>query len=301
MGLFDGFTHRDVAVEDVTIHLVTAGSGPPLLLLHGYPQTHVLWHAVAPRLAESFTVVAPDLRGYGQSSKPPGDADHAAYAKRTMAHDLVAVMAQLGFARFAVAGHDRGGRVAYRLALDHPDRVRRLAVLDIVPTAAMWAGADRAFGLGAYHWFFLAQPADLPERLIGADPDYFLRTTLGRWAGPAAAFAPEALSAYLTAFRDPACIHATCEDYRAGATLDLAHDRADQAAGRRIRCPLLVLWGAGRGGGGGRDWLGTWRDWATDVRGQGLPCGHFLPEEAPAETAAALRAFFGEPDGPSAG
>jgi haloacetate dehalogenase len=296
MGLFDGFDHHHVAVEGATIHLVSAGNGPPLLLLHGYPQTHVLWHRIAPRLAEHFTVVVPDLRGYGASSKPAGGADHVAYSKRTMAQDQVSVMEQLGFPRFAVAGHDRGGRVAYRIALDHPDRVTRLAVLDIIPTAEMWAGADQAFGMGAYHWFFLAQPFDLPERLIGAEPEYFLRTTLSRWSGSPEAFAPEAMDAYLTAFRDPACIHATCEDYRAGATIDRDLDRADQARGHRITCPTLVLWGAGRSGRGGRDWLGTWREWATDVRGEGLPCGHFLPEEAPDETFTALHDFFAGTD-----
>lgn len=296
MALFAGFDRRQVAVDGATIHFVTAGSGPPLLLLHGYPQTHVLWHRVAPRLAEHFTVVAADLRGYGDSAKPPGGDDHAGYAKRTMAQDQVAVMEQLGFSRFAVAGHDRGARVAYRMALDHPGRVSRLAVLDIVPTAAMWEGVDQAFGMGAYHWFFLAQPFDLPESLIGAEPEYFLRTMLARWSGTPDAFAPEAMAEYVAHFRDPACIHASCEDYRAGATLDRDHDLADRERGHRISCPVLVLWGAGRGGRGGRDWLGTWREWATDVRGRGLPCGHFLPEEAPEETYAALHAFFTNQD-----
>jgi haloacetate dehalogenase len=251
-----------------------------------------MWHEVAPRLAEDFTVVAADLRGYGESAKPPGGDDHAGYTKRTMARDQVEVMAQLGFERFAVAGHDRGARVAYRMALDHPERVTKLAVLDVVPTYAMWAGADRAFGLGAYHWFFLAQPYDLPERLIGAEPEYYLRTMLARWAGNAEAFAPEALAEYVAHFRDPACIHASCEDYRAGATLDLEHDTADREQGGRITCPVLALWGEGRAGRGGRDWLATWREWAADVRGHGLPCGHFLPEEAPDETYAALHEFF---------
>ena len=292
MALFEGFTRRHVSTSGATINLVTAGSGPPLLLLHGYPQTHVLWHKVAPRLAQDFTVVAADLRGYGDSSRPPGGADHAGYAKRTMAQDQIEVMGQLGFERFAVAGHDRGARVAYRMALDHPERVMKLAVLDVVPTYAMWAGADRQFGLGTFHWFFLAQPYDLPERLIGAEPEYFLRTMLARWAGDAGAFAAEAMDEYVAHFRDPTCIHATCEDYRAGATLDLAHDAADRERGRRIACPMLALWGAGRAGRGGRDWLATWREWADDVRGRGLPCGHFLPEEAPDETYAALREFF---------
>jgi haloacetate dehalogenase len=292
VALFPGFAHRNVATSGATIHLVTAGSGPPLLLLHGYPQSHAMWHAVAPRLAEDFTVVAADLRGYGDSSKPSGGDDHAGYAKRTMARDLVEVMEALGFDRFAVAGHDRGARVAYRLALDHPERVTKLAVLDIVPTYAMWAGADRQFGLGAYHWYFLAQPYDLPERLIGAEPEYYLHTMLARWAGGGFAFDPEAMAGYVAHFRDPACIHASCEDYRAGATLDLEHDTADREAGRRIACPVLALWGAGRTGRGGRDRLAVWREWADDVRGEGLPCGHFLPEEAPDETFAALRAFF---------
>jgi haloacetate dehalogenase len=292
MALFDGFEHRHVETSGASIHLVTAGSGPPLLLLHGYPQTHVLWHRVAPRLTERFTVVAPDLRGYGESSRPPGGDDHAGYAKRAMAQDQVEVMERLGFRQFAVAGHDRGARVAYRMALDHPERVTKLAVLDVVPTAAMWAGADRRFGLGAFHWYFLAQPYDLPERMIGADPEYFLRTLITRWSGNPEAFAPEALAAYIKHFSDPACIHATCEDYRAGATIDLEHDLAGQQQGHRITCPVLALWGAGRAGGGGRDWLATWREWATDVRGHGLPCGHFLPEEAPEETATALRDFF---------
>jgi haloacetate dehalogenase len=209
-----------------------------------------------------------------------------------MALDHVEVMQHFGFSKFPVVGHDRGGRVAHRMALDHPDKVTKIAVLDIVPTYEMWAGADRRFGMGAYHWFFLAQPFDLPERLIGGDPDYFLRTTLARWAGNADAFDPEAVAEYVSHFRDPACIHASCEDYRAGATLDLKYDTADREAGRRITSPLLALWGAGRAGSGGQDRLAVWRAWATDVRGRGLPCGHFLPEEAPEETTAALRDFF---------
>jgi haloacetate dehalogenase len=294
VALFDGFEHRQVEAGDVTIHAVIAGSGPPVLLLHGYPQTHAMWHRVAPRLAEQFTVVAADLRGYGDSSKPAGGGDHDAYSKRTMARDQVEAMARLGFERFAVAGHDRGGRVAYRMALDHPDRVTKLAVLDIVPTYAMWAGADRRFGLGAYHWYFLAQPFDLPERLIGNDAEYYLRNTLARWAGNPEAFDPEAMQAYINSFSDPAAIHGACEDYRAGATIDLEYDTTDRDQGRRITCPVLAIWGAGRAGQGGQDRLAVWREWATDVRGHGLPCGHFLPEEAPDETYAALHDFFAE-------
>jgi haloacetate dehalogenase len=292
VALFEGFERQQVEANGTTINLVTAGNGPPLLLLHGYPQTHAMWHAVAPRLAEEFTVVAADLRGYGDSAKPSGGDDHAGYTKRTMARDQVEVMRRLGFERFAVAGHDRGARVAYRMALDHPERVTKLATLDVVPTYVMWAGANRQFGLGTYHWYFLAQPPDLPERLIGADPEYFLRATMARWAGTPEAFSEEAMAQYVAHFSDPACIHASCEDYRAGATLDLEHDTADREAGRKIRCPMLALWGAGRAGRGGRDWLAIWREWATDVRGEGLPCGHFLAEEAPEETYRALRAFF---------
>jgi haloacetate dehalogenase len=289
--MFEGFQRRQVTTSGAVINLVTGGSGPPLLLLHGYPQTHAMWHAVAPRLAEEFTVVAPDLRGYGASAKPPGGADHSGYAKRTMALDHVEVMAQLGFERFAVAGHDRGARVAYRMALDHPARVTRLAVLDIVPTFTMFSTADRDFAMSAFHWFFLAQPYDLPEHLIGADPDYFLRTMLSRWSGNPDAFAPEAVAAYLEAFRDPATIHATCEDYRAGATLDFAHDEADRGR-RRITCPVLAIWGEARTRQRRYDTFAVWREWAADVRGGPLPCGHFLAEEAPAATHAALRDFF---------
>ena len=288
--MFEDFERRQVATSGATINLVTGGSGPPLLLLHGYPQTHAMWHRVAPRLARDYTVVAPDLRGYGDSSKPPGGDDHRGYAKRAMALDAVEVMQALGFERFAVAGHDRGARVAYRMALDHPERLTKLALLDIVPTSTMFATFDGRSALATYHWFFLAQPFDLPERLIGCDPEYYLRTTLSRWSGDLSAFAPEALAAYIEHFRDPACIHATCEDYRAGATLDVAHDEADR--GRQIGSALLVLRGAARGRWQRNEPLAVWREWAADVRGGGLPCGHFLAEEAPDETYAALRDFL---------
>ena len=241
MALFEGLVRRQVAADGVAISLVMGGSGPPVLLLHGYPQTHVMWHKVAPRLAADFTVVAADLRGYGDSVKPPGDVDHANYSKRTMARDQVEAMRQLGFDQFAVVGHDRGARVAYRMALDHPEQVTKLAVLDIVPTHTMFANVDREFALGTFHWFFLAQPYDLPERLIGGDPEYYLRTILARWAGDPGAFAHEAMEEYVAHFRDPACIHASCEDYRAGATVDLAHDEADHSAKHRIACPVLAL------------------------------------------------------------
>ncbi|MGH6961784.1 MAG: alpha/beta fold hydrolase [Dongiaceae bacterium] len=289
--LFAGFAAKRIRTPETEIHLLQGGSGPPVLLLHGYPQTHACWHRVAPRLAERFTVICPDLRGYGDSGKPPSGTDHVGYSKRAMAAELVAVMAALGHERFAVAGHDRGARVAYRMALDHPDRVARLAVLDIIPTIETWARLDRIAGLTTYHWYFLAQPRDFPERLIGADPDYFLDHTLRSWSGRPDAFDAEALAEYRRCFRDPAVIHATCEDYRAGATIDVAIDEADRGR-RRIACPVLALWGEVNIGKDMSIVLELWRDWADDVRGQPIAGGHFLPEEAPDETTAALAAFF---------
>jgi haloacetate dehalogenase len=280
--MFEGFQTIDVETQGATIHAVRGGGGPPLLLLHGYPQTHAMWHRMAPQLAERFTVVATDLRGYGDSSAPATVPDHTTYSKRAMAQDQVDVMRHLGFERFAVMGHDRGARVAYRLALDHPERVERLVILDIVPTYATFAAMSMASTMATFHWFFLAQPFDLPERLIGAAPEYYLKTMLARWSGGGlASFAPEALAEYLRCF-DAATIHASCEDYRAGATVDFALDEADLGH-RTIACPVLALWGTGRRGRHG-DVLGEWRKWARDVRGRGLDCGHFLPEEAPEET-----------------
>jgi haloacetate dehalogenase len=291
--MFEGFARKRIATSGAEIALVQGGSGSPLLLVHGYPQSHVMWHKVAPRLAERFTVVVPDLRGYGASSKPVTDAEHLPYSKRAMARDLVEVMAALGFDRFDIAGHDRGGRVTYRMALDHPERVRRLAVLDIIPTLEQFERMDRSSARRAYHWYFLAQPAPFPETLIGKDPDYFLEHSLQSWCGTPDAFAPEALAAYREAFRDPAVIHATCEDYRAGIGCDCAFDEADRAAGRKIAAPLLALSGAPSRSGRGRPMLDIWRAWATDVRGQALNCGHFIPEEAPEALTAQLLAFFG--------
>src|SRR3954453_2974360 len=234
--LYPDFRAMTVEASGATIHLETGGHGPPLLLLHGHPQTHAMWHKVAPLLARDFTVVAPDLTGYGDSSKPPTTPDHEPYSKRAMARDQIAVMRHLGFEEFAVAGHDRGGRVAYRMALDHPERVTKLAVLDIIPTGEAYRRADMAFGLGYWHWFFLAQPAPLPENLIGGNPEnYYFR-------GDRSSFAPEALADYLRCTSDPATIHAMCEDYRAGATFDFQLDEADRGS-RRIACPVLALWG----------------------------------------------------------
>jgi haloacetate dehalogenase len=274
----------------VTIRTRYGGNGPPLLLLHGHPQTHVMWHKVAPRLARDFTVVCPDLRGYGDSSKPPTTPDHMPYSKRVMALDQIAVMRRLGFERFAVAGHDRGARVAYRMALDHPDVVTKLAVLDIIPTGEHYRRADMAFALGYWHWFFLVQPAPLPERMIGADPDFYYIQRRG--PEPPAFFAPEALADYQRCWRDPATIHAMCEDYRAGATIDYQLDEADRGV-KRIACPVLALWGRDNYLDGWYDVRAVWRDWAADVQGRALPCGHYLPEEAPAETYHALVEFFG--------
>lgn len=291
--MIEGFAERDIEVGGgITIRAAVGGEGPPLLLLHGYPQTHVMWHRVAPALAGTHTVVATDLRGYGDSSKPAGDPEHERYSKRAMADDQVAVMHALGFDRFAVVGHDRGARVTHRMCLDHPARVSRAAVLDIVPTRHMFATADKAFGMTYYHWFFLAQPHDLPERLIGADPEYYLRTTT-RWAGGAMPFAPEAFAEYLRCFTDPATIHASCEDYRAAATIDLEHDEVDVHKGRRIHCPLLVLWGAKGFIARQYDPLEVWRQYADDVvGGVAVDSGHFLPEEAPEQTLAALERFL---------
>jgi len=287
--VFEGFDLSFVDTGEATLRVRRGGSGPPLLLLHGHPQTHVMWHRVAPRLARDFTVVAMDLRGYGDSSKPPTTADHEPYSKRAMARDAVAVMAHFGFSRFDVAGHDRGGRVAYRLALDRPDCVRKLATLDILPTSEHFRRADMKFGLGYWHWFFLAQPYPLPETLIGANPDFFFSGRPNRGD----VHAPEAVEDYLRCYRDPATIHAACEDYRAGATYDFALDEADRGK-RKIAAPLLVLW-AGRGAlPAWYDVLAVWRDWADDVRGHAIDSGHFIPEEAPDATYDALHAFFAD-------
>jgi haloacetate dehalogenase len=290
--LLPGFTRRRVQTGEVALHVAVGGDGPPVVLLHGYPQTHVAWHAVAPRLAERFTVVCPDLRGYGASDKPPGDPDHQRYAKRAMAGDVAALMAALGHDRFAVVGHDRGALVGHRLALDSPAAVSRLAVLDVLPQLDMWAAMNRDFGLAGWHLFFLAQPPDLPERLIGADPDLFLAHTVRAWDGGDGVVTAEALAAYREAFADPRTIHATCEDYRAGATVDVANDGADRDRGRRISAPVLLLWGQPPGMELPFDPLAVWRRWAGDVDGGPLPCGHFLAEERPDEVADALRRFL---------
>ena len=288
--MFKGFQQRRVKTSGAEINVKIGGEGPPLLLLHGYPQTHVMWAPIAEQLAESFTVVCSDLRGYGDSSKPESDSQHQAYSKRAMALDQIEVMEALGFQRFFVAGHDRGARVTHRMALDHPDRVKRCAVIDIAPTLTMYENTDMAFARGYYHWFFLIQPADLPERMIGADPVYFLRWTLRSWGASEDFYSAQAFEEYARCFHDPACLHATCEDYRAGATIDLEHDRSD--LNRKIETPLLVLWGDKGLVGRTYDVLTVWRDKADHVEGHAVPAGHFVPEEAPRETLAALKDFF---------
>ena len=287
---FPGFEDRRIETSGASINLVTGGSGPPLLLLHGYPQTHLMWRKLAPRLAAEFTVVAPDLRGYGDSSKPPAGPDNANYSKRSLAQDQVETMAALGFERFAVAGHDRGARVAHRLARDHPERIERLALLDIVPTLYRFETIDQKAATSSWHWFFLIQPRGFPERLIGAEAEFFLRHQLGALLREPAKLEPEAFAEYLRCFKNPETIRATCDEYRAGATIDLVHDRADR--GHRLTMPLLMLWGERSSQGSGYDILSVWRDHAEDVTGHAVNSGHFLAEDAPEDTYRALRDFF---------
>ena len=288
--MFNDFTQQKVELESATINVHSAGSGPALLLLHGYPQTHVMWHKIAPQLAEHFSVVVPDLRGYGDSTGSESEAG-SQYSKRLMAADQVEVMRQLGHVRFSVCGHDRGARVAYRMALDH-DCIERLATLDIIPTLEQFERMGHDGALSTYHWYFLAQPRPFPETLIGADPGYFLQHTLNSWCRTEGAITPAAMAEYQRCFSKPSVIHASCEDYRAGATLDCQHDATDRDNNHRISCPMLALWGQqGRAAKRG-SMLDIWRDWATDVQGEALDCGHFLPEEQPEQTVKRLIEFF---------
>ena len=287
-----GFTRSQVAVTGTDIAVAVAGSGPPLLLLHGFPQTMAMWHRVAPLLTDYFTVVCADLRGYGDSGRPASGPDHAGYSKRAMAQDQVEVMSALGFDTFAVAGHDRGGRVTRRMCLDHPERITAAAVLDIVPTAKVFATTDQALATAYYHWFFLIQPDGMPEHMIGQDATWWLNETLRRWAAPGFQFDPAAIAEYERAFDDAPTIHAQCEDYRAAATIDLVHDAEDAAA--RIACPLMVLWGERGAMHRIYDVLGTWMDQGVDVRGRAIDSGHFLAEEAPEATARELLGLLPE-------
>jgi haloacetate dehalogenase len=288
--MFEGFEARDVETRGARIHLRIGGSGPPLLLLHGNPLTHVMWHKVAPWLAEEFTVVAADLRGYGDSSKPPGGGDHIDYSFRVMARDQVEVMRALGFERWRIAGHDRGGRVAHRMALDHPERVEQVAFLDIVPTHHMLSNIRKQWAVDSYHWFFMAQPADYPEKMLEAyGLERYIRTKLDKKGVGLGGFTPEALAEYIRCCT-PENIHAVCEDYRAAVGIDLEHDEADLHV--KIAMPMLVLWGEKSHVNRSFKPIEAWRERALDVRGRMLPCGHYPAEQCPQETYEELRRFF---------
>jgi haloacetate dehalogenase len=287
--LFPGFSRQTIQTSGATIHTLRGGSGPPVLLIHGYPQTHVEWHKIAPRLAQKFTVVMTDLRGYGDSSKPPDGANHSNYSKRAMALDQVEVMRALGFEKFAVVGHDRGARVTWRMALEHPGAITKAAVLDIVPLP--YSRVTREFATQYFHWFFLIQPAPFPETLIGNNAEFYLRSRLQRPTAATNTITPEAFAEYLRCFKDPATIHGTCEDYRAGAGIDLEHAAEDGS--RKVACPLLVLWGERGTVGRLEPVLELWREKAANVSGKALAAGHFLPEEVPDETLAELLGFLG--------
>jgi haloacetate dehalogenase len=294
---FAGFRRAQIKTTGATINVVHGGKGSPVLLLHGIPETHVLWRKVAPVLAQNFTLVIADLRGYGDGSKPPGGADHFGYSKRAMAQDQVEVMEHLGFPKFAVVGHDRGGRVAHRMALDHSDRVTRLAILDIVPTYKCYQTVNQDFATVFFHWFLLVQPPPFPETMLGNSAELFLKTMLFRLGGEAPREGlPEwvdqpAYNEYLRCFRDPAAIRALCEDYRAAASIDLAHDKAD--LDKKIECPFLVLWSEKGPFHRMYDVLQTWRERSSQVSGKALPTGHFLPEQVPDQLIAELKPFLG--------
>lgn len=292
--LFDErFSLQHIDTPQARLAVRTGGEGPPLLLLHGFPQTHAMWHRLAPALADHFFLVMPDLRGYGESEKVAPTPDHLAHSKRAMAADMAALMSALGFEQFMAVGHDRGGRVTHRLCLDHPTRVTRACVMDIVPTHHLFTHTDQTFATAYYHWFFLIQPDGLPERMIGPDPEWYLRECMRRWAAPGAMFDERAMAEYVRCFSAPAAINGACEDYRAGASIDLEHDAESRDA--RIECPLLVLWG-GRGFSEQHyEVLNVWRDYGRDVRGQTIDCGHFLPEEDPQAVLTALLPFLTAP------
>ena len=290
--MFTGFTQKRLRANGVDIHALMAGSGPPLLLLHGYPQSHLIWHRVAPELTKHFTVVATDLRGYGLSEKLAGLPDHSNYSKRAMAQDQVEVMRQLGFDSFHLCGHDRGGRVSHRLAVDHPDAVKKLMLLDISPTLTMYEQTNMDFARSYWWWFWLIQPAPFPEDMVAAAPEIFLKKKIGWGHGGLSAFTEETYAAYLSYVSDPATMHAMCEDYRASASIDLEHDRADRASGRKISCPVNVLWGEFGVVNRCFNPLEDWRRVADHVQGRAVPCGHFVPEEVPEELLREMLNFF---------
>jgi haloacetate dehalogenase len=290
--LLPGFEYRRMDVAGMTVSYAISGSGPPVLLLHGYPENHLMWRHVAPFLARDHTVVLADLRGYGDSGKPVPDAAGNLYSKRFMARDQAGLMRQLGFGQFQLVGHDRGARVAHRLVLDHPGTVTRLAVLDIVPTRHVLGNVTRGLATAYYHWFFLIAPNGIPEHLIAADPGYWIRSFISPLLGEGASIEPEVMEDYIRCFRDPGTIAGSCADYRSGASTDLIHDEETFAAGQKIECPVLALWGKQAFVGRGYEPLGVWQQYATDVRGHALPTGHFLPEEAPDQVSAALHEFL---------
>ena len=289
--MFKNFQKKTFSSASISINYVVGGSGPPLLLLHGYPQTYFIWHKIACELSNKYTVVASDLRGYGDSSKPISDKKHASYSKRAMAKDQVQLMSHLGFDRFLVAGHDRGGRVGHRMTLDYPGVVEKLVVMDIAPTYTMYMTADMDFAKSYYHWFFLIQPADIPERMIGADPEFYLNKKFKQWGEDNDAFSKKAFSEYLRCFTSET-IKASCEDYRASASIDLEHDQIDIDNNNKIECPMMVIWGDKGYVGNKYDIITEWKKFATHVVGYSLPFGHYLPEEAPNETLQALVTFL---------
>ena len=290
--MFPNFTNHQLRVNGVEINTVIGGRGPPLLLLHGYPQSHLIWHRVVDELATRFTVVATDLRGYGASEKPVGLADHSNYSKREMAKDQVAVMRKLGFESFNLCGHDRGARVSHRLAVDYPEAVKRLMLLDISPTLAMYEQTTMEFARAYWWWFFLIQPTPFPEAMIAAAPETYLRKKIGWGHAGLSAFTPETYAAYMSYVSDPATMHAMCEDYRAAASIDLEHDRADREAGKKIACPVYAIWGEHGVVNRCFSPIADWQRVADDVRGRTLPCGHYIPEEAPEALLVEMLEFF---------
>jgi len=292
---FPGFEQKKISIPSddgaVEIAYQIGGAGPALLLLHGFPQTKAIWHQVAPALARDFTIVAADLRGYGQSSKPHGKADHSTYSKRSMAADQHALMKSLGFDQFFLLGHDRGGRVSHRLAADFPESVLRLMVLDISPTLTMYENTTMQFAKGYWHWFFLIQPEPIPETMIGVNPEFWLKNHMGRHAGTEI-FSPDRWSEYLAGANNPVSMHAMCEDYRAAATIDLEHDRSDRDLGKKLEMPVRVLWGEHGLVNKCFDPINDWKRVANQVSGKTMPCGHYIPEELPSELIADARAFF---------